>query len=89
VTSQTFRCGHPRTPENTLTTKTCPARCRTCREAAVRSQTAKRRQERIEAGEEIRLPADGSGWDDMVAHGSRQLLEGDARYYSKHHRRAA
>lgn len=83
MSTETFRCGHPKTPDNTKISG-ADARCFVCRIEAVRRQT-QRRKESDRASGKTGLPTDGSGWDDMCRHGSRALLEAYATYYAKYH----
>jgi hypothetical protein len=77
---ETFRCGHPRTPENIKKSASTGARCRIC------AATFSRERPRPWRGsaEAIPLSPSESADKEAAAHGSRQLLRAYARYYENH-----
>lgn len=59
-----FRCGHPRTPENTKVSPSTGARCRTCR----REYLASKRNG------DAPIPPEQRAWNAMCEQGSARLL---------------
>lgn len=76
--SETFRCGHPKTPENTKTSPSNPrGRCRRCLNDMLaqrhRSTGGKRGRPIVLESAPIPITAEDHAWHDMVRVGSAQL----------------
>lgn len=79
MASPIFRCGHPRTPENTKISPSNPkGRCRKCRNAAIGAY----RPIALERDGEQFAP-DHPGWIAMCQMGSASLLAATARLIAK------
>ncbi|MBO9380049.1 hypothetical protein GG804_25095 [Sphingomonas histidinilytica] len=72
--TDTFRCGHLRTPENTKSSPSNPkGRCRQCLIEAVQARAN---------GQEA-LPPEQRAWNAMVIMGSQQLLHAIEQYRAR------